>query len=94
MQSSLEILQDRLITPVGYPTLLLGAGFSLGATNVDGLGMPLGKQLVEELYQNILVPHIRSIQDYASDSEGVESARKIGDLKTFCTFLRDFGVRV
>lgn len=92
MQSSLEILQDRLITPVGYPTLLLGAGFSLGATNVDGLGMPLGKQLVEELYQNILVPHIRSIQDYASDSEGVESARKIGDLKTFCTFLRDFGL--
>ena len=46
MQSSLEILQDRLITPVGYPTLLLGAGFSLGATNVDGLGMPLGKQFL------------------------------------------------
>ncbi|EHG19536.1 hypothetical protein HMPREF9334_01851 [Selenomonas infelix ATCC 43532] len=92
MQKSLEMLHDRLTSPIGHPALLLGAGFSLGAFNIDQQPLVLGKRLTQELYENILIPRIKEIPDYERDCENVDLTVRQGDLKKFCTWLREFGL--
>ena len=92
MQKSLEMLHDRLTSPIGHPALLLGAGFSLGAVNIDQQPLVLGKRLTQELYENILIPRIKEIPDYERDCENVDLTDRQGDLKKFCTWLREFGL--
>lgn len=94
MDSSLEKLRERLTTPVGHPILLLGAGFSLGAINHARQQMPLGKQLVQELYDNVLTPKIQSILNYNAECDDVNTVVQQGDLRKFCTMLRDFRLEV
>lgn len=71
------------------PSLLLGAGFSYGATNENGEEIPLGQKLVKLLYNNMFIdnPPVREILE--EDDPGAKKYLEQGDLKGLCSLLRD-----
>lgn len=86
-----DVLKLKLSLEEKTPTLLLGAGFSYGAKNEDGDELPLGKELVEKLYQHMFIdnPPCKDILD--EDRAGAEQYKNAGDLKGLCGLLRDEG---
>lgn len=71
------------------PTLLLGAGFSYGAINENGEDLPLGKNLVEKLYQHMFIDNPPDKEILDEDIDGAEQYKNAGDLKGICGLLRD-----
>ena len=86
-----NILKIKLSLEEKKPSLLLGAGFSYGGVNINGDKLPLGTQLVKEIYQYMFVdnPPCKEIMD--EDGEGAKRYRDAGDLKGICGLLRDEG---
>lgn len=84
-----DISKLKLSLEEKTPTLLLGAGFSYGAINEAGEKIPLGKTLVQKLYQHMFIdyPPCKEILD--EDREGAEKYKEEGDLKALCGLLRD-----
>ena len=73
------------------PTLLLGAGFSVGGVNEKGDKLPLGRELVELLYTKMFVEDLPSQEFMDEDQEGAKRYKENNDLKGLCGLLRDEG---
>ncbi|BAK99576.1 hypothetical protein OBV_23780 [Oscillibacter valericigenes Sjm18-20] len=79
----INFLIDRM--KISRPVLLLGAGFSYGATNGEKEPLPMGKVLSHDLYKHFFVEGELSSLD-SSILKEIEG--KKDDLKEVCTYLR------
>ena len=86
-----DILKLKMSLEEKTPTLLLGAGFSYGAINEEGDAIPLGRNLVEKLYQNMFVENPPCSDILEEDGEGALQYKNAADLKGLCGLLRDEG---
>lgn len=86
-----NILKLKLSLEEKTPTLLLGAGFSYGAINENGEDLPLGKNLVEKLYQHMFIDNPPDKEILDEDIDGAKQYKNAGDLKGLCGLLRDEG---
>lgn len=77
IEKLIEILRDK------SPLLLLGAGFSLGATDGKGRSMLSGRQLANELFDTVLT------KASINSTELVELQKHRDDLKKVCDYIRD-----
>ena len=59
------------------PTLLLGAGFSVGGVNEKGDKLPLGRELVELLYTKMFVEDLPSQEFMDEDQEGAKRYKEV-----------------
>lgn len=86
-----KILKLKLSLEEKTPTLLLGAGFSYCAVNINGDELPLGEKLVEKLYQHMFKenPPCKEVMD--EDGAGAKHYKDENDLKGLCGLLRDEG---
>jgi hypothetical protein len=71
------------------PSLLIGAGFSYGAINANGEKLPLGKRLVELIYNRMFVENPPDKKMLEEDEPGAKKYLKQQDLKGLCGLLRD-----
>lgn len=71
------------------PSLLIGAGFSYGAINANGEKLPLGKRLVELIYNRMFVENPPDKKMLEEDEPGAKKYLEQQDLKGLCGLLRD-----
>ena len=83
MIENLDLLFNRM--KASRPVLLLGAGFSYGATNANNTPLLLGKKLSQELHKYFFVEGELSTLDPTMLSEIND---KEDDLKEICSYLR------
>lgn len=83
MIENLDLLFKRM--KASRPVLLLGAGFSYGATNANNTPLLLGKKLSQELHKYFFVEGELSTLDPTMLSEIND---KEDDLKEICSYLR------
>ena len=73
----MEVLRNR------NPALFIGAGFSYGAMNGEGVGLPVGHELAFELYEKVLQPNINNDKRETK----IDDQRAKYDLKYICDVL-------
>lgn len=86
MIENLDFLFERM--KISRPILLLGAGFSYGATNENNMPLLLGKKLSQDLHKHFFIEGDLATLDSAMLDE---INGKKDDLKEICSYLRFCG---
>ena len=82
---SIDFLAQRLEKVNNYPMLLLGAGFSLGAISDTDKPLKLGKDVTNDLYNVVLIPHLSNLTN--EEKEDCQFYLKRGRLLDICNII-------
>ena len=86
MIENLDFLFKRM--KASRPVLLLGAGFSYGATNANNTPLLLGKKLSQELHKYFLISYFKSLPEKTRVAIYLDNAayhyKKLIELKNSC----------
>lgn len=89
-----DIMKLMLALKEKTPTLLLGAGFSIGAKNYVNNSLPTAKQLTDKLYEEFFVNSLPEREIYEEDINAAKEYKAHYELKDMCSLLAEEGRRL
>lgn len=86
---------NKLIMSIneGSPSLLLGAGFSIGSKNDKNEDLPTVSGLLENLYDELFIKDVSSLEMIEEDKDAAIKFKENGNLMEMCSLLAQEGRR-